>query len=766
MLNINWKFLRSEFGWILLWSYIILVAGSTTGLINFRLQVFSSMLLGVIIGGWIIKVVISKKQIQASGLDTAILLFLLAIILSTILSDDIRRSLVILFLFVTYIFIFYRVLEWLRGGGELDLILRTFSIVGGLVVGFALFDLLKGYLSWKKISSDLEFSPGFQYRLFSVFGDANLLAAFMNLFLMVLVGYLLFAKKGSQKIILAVLISGSLVVQYFASSRGGLVAMGAGLVVIPILWIELVSKEAKDKLLGFWRYLLSNKFLLIVLIISITALFMLGAYFAFKFEGNATHGPIVSARTTFWSAAITAFRSSPLVGVGLGIYPSYFIDQVSIPPDRPYLHAHSVIFNFLAETGLIGIAAIGYLLFVVIKLTYKNVSELNPDHIRPFIIAISVLTTILVHSLVDHFLYFYAVGIPLVTFLGILLFIIPEKKSRRPLSPYIFTIPLLVLVAYSGYHLNGLLNYQRAVDSFIEGDTLQSAEYFDAAVKLDPKVSLYWAERGYIYSILSAGSDPDLIDQAIKSYSKAIDLEPSSALNYANLGMLYEFHGERSQAIGMLEAAAAKSPENPIYTKYLDFLKGEDLTSIYSRSYSLSETYLTKIRSAIDKNEYQQASDLLIDLWKTDDQNTNLYLGLAELSIAKGEIEKAKKYLDASIWVQSQSNSQKVEPILLMAEIELVYGDETIAYELFETVYLSITDTTSYGWGAKGWNPYAWFVFQKRGLPLDLIPKLLSFNFPPEFASRLLPLIDLYQNNGESQKASELSVLLGEILEN
>jgi len=72
---------------------------------------------------------------------------------------------------------------------------------------------------------------------------------------------------------------------------------------------------------------------------------------------TATQAPALLARQEFWPVAVAAFQASPLWGRGPGTFPSEFMRANSVPPQRPFLHAHSVPLNLAAENGLIGLAA-------------------------------------------------------------------------------------------------------------------------------------------------------------------------------------------------------------------------------------------------------------------------------------------------------------------------------------------------------------------------------------------------------------------------
>lgn len=101
-------------------------------------------------------------------------------------------------------------------------------------------------------------------------------------------------------------------------------------------------------------------------------------------------------RLQFWSDAWRLFASSPLVGVGPGNYHS-----------RLWFHAHNVLFSAAAETGLIGLAALGFLIWSI----WRNWPML-PTWAAALVAAFGVW------SLVDEPLRFWGVGMMAMLALG------------------------------------------------------------------------------------------------------------------------------------------------------------------------------------------------------------------------------------------------------------------------------------------------------------------------------------------------------------
>ena len=114
--------------------------------------------------------------------------------------------------------------------------------------------------------------------------------------------------------------------------------------------------------------------------------------------------------------------------------------------------------------------------------------------------------------------------------------------------------------------LHGFIRYQNVHQSasaeFYAGFTyqneqnyLKAIEHYSKAIKLNPRLSGVYNNRGNIYS--SNGE----FDRAIKDYNKAIELNPEFAEIYNNRGAAYDSNGELDHAIADYDKAIKLNPE-------------------------------------------------------------------------------------------------------------------------------------------------------------------------------------------------------------
>ncbi|MBL6982423.1 MAG: O-antigen ligase family protein [Anaerolineales bacterium] len=799
----NWQYLFREMGLILLWAYVILVAGTVTGLINFRIHVASTFLGATVLGTWLIRLIIKRRKIALTGIEWGIVAFMAAQIATVIFSQDVRRSIPSLMMYGVFILVFYYVSDLVRQGWPIELIEKTLLIVGAIVVGLAIFQLVGVYTAWKDMTASLPYAPSFEFRLYAIFGDANLLAAFVNILIPIAIGRIVSSRKLLTSIFLGGLLLGIMVVVTFTSSRGGILGDLAAIFILVVGWIGLLSERAQEWCRKIWDYLRAHPALLGAIALVVAAPMVLVFWRVLQFQGDATHGPILSSRSAFWGAALDALRASPWAGIGPGTFPSAYIQYNAVPPDRPYLHAHSIPFTIAAESGFVGLAGLVIFAIVSVRKIWISRLRLSSEGRVRWVALVAVLVGFSIHSLVDNFLPYASVGIVMTVLFALLISQNDNQLNRqggiprRSFSALWLFFPALIILCFSSFSLRAYWHNDLAVDAASDGDWERASAAFVQAAELDPWLAHYWLQAGYAAGVLAdtaADGDEAVLQKAIDHTEKGIALEPGYALHYANLSSLYWQAGHFDLAILNMSRAIELEPQVPIlwlnlglYAESLSFQ--EDARHAYGKLLQLdpklgktdfwdettlradvlnswnptaqevlpSQTGISRGRIALANGNYSEAEELLFQEWLQNDQNVSLYLAFSELALAQGDLDLAEKYLHAALWIQGiWSNEEKVIPLLALAEINQMRGETELALIRYRQVYEALTEYTIFGWGTKGWNPYAWFVFQRRSLPEDILPQLYRPPLPPDLVERLMPLVELYQTQGDTDAANEV----------
>lgn len=101
------------------------------------------------------------------------------------------------------------------------------------------------------------------------------------------------------------------------------------------------------------------------------------------------------ARRNIWHETITMLRDHPIFGAGLSGFPTIIADYHDATFYEIFQYPHNIILNIWVELGLLGLVAVGWLAFAVLK-TIRSQSN---DSIKLAVFA--ALATMVVHGLVD-----------------------------------------------------------------------------------------------------------------------------------------------------------------------------------------------------------------------------------------------------------------------------------------------------------------------------------------------------------------------------
>lgn len=796
----NWSYLGREVVLILLLAYLYLIGGTFSGLVAHPVRLASAVLAAVLFGGWLLWRLLRGKRIPRTGLERAWLLLLASMAIAAMFSDDPRRSQSAGLIWLSYALVFYLAVDLLRRGWPAELFEKCLLVGGTIVIGFGLLQFVQLYQSWRAATAGLEFPPSFQQRIGGLVGDPNLMAATLNLLLPLALMRAWSGKSRGNQVLLGIYAAASLVLIYLADSRGGLLALATALGILCLGWVFVLSEQARQLVGRLWKALLAKRVLLYGAAVVIFLAAAVVGWRLLSFEGDTTHAPALTSRQIYWQAAAAAFRVDPLTGVGPGIYPVYLMQLWSTPPARPYLHAHSTPFNFAAESGVLGLGALLFFLWAVWRGARRGWEGLDPAGKARWVGIAAALGGFSVHSLVDDFLPFTITGTTLMLLLAMWLETPSDEGEPRGFSPLWLLLPALLGTVLSISPLRASGHAEAAAQLGNAGDWAAAAKELDTATALDPSFAFYWMQSGYAYGRL-AENGAVYVDAAAAAYERAIALEPVYSLNYANLAALQEEVGLQSEALNSIESAVEQAPRawqfwlsqglmlenqnkfneagqayqealslrpdiaqaafwevNTFRREVADSFRAASLEADTSRDEE--RQLVDAARADIQAGNLEEAAKKLETAWRLYDQDLGAYLGFAELAFARGDLDQAEQYLQAGLQVQSTSNQDKVEMVLLLAEISDRRGDAEAALSRYETAYSAILNLSSYGWGGAGWTPYSYFVFQRQGFAEDTLPQLPRADIPADVAQRLLRLADLYAAQGENAKAQAVRTAL------
>ncbi len=239
-----------------------------------------------------------------------------------------------------------------------------------------------------------------------------------------------------------------------------------------------------------------------------------------------------SGRYQFWETAVDAFGSSPAVGVGASGYAPYWFEhrEIAIPATR----AHSLLFETLAELGIIGFAMVATFFGAALVAGVKRVRD--PAVVAEAAPVLAVLVVGLAASAVD-----WTWDLPAVFGIAVVAAALltgpatlpgpdppsrprpGEVRSRRRFGAGV----ALLLVAWLSICGSGLL--------LLSAHSLDSSR--DAAARGD-------------------------IGAAVEAANDAIDLQPWAAEPRTQLALVYEQAGEYETAHTEIAEAIDRSPDD------------------------------------------------------------------------------------------------------------------------------------------------------------------------------------------------------------
>jgi O-antigen ligase len=796
--SVSLRYLLFEAGLILLFSYLI-VAGTDDGLIRFRLQATSFVGLTLLLGGWLALRTWQRARLPRTSLDWPILAWFLACAIAAALSTDPRRSLARTAITLLYILIFFLLVDFLRSldsrrledAGSLrrnenaDLLVKSMLIAASVVLILALGDIISWYVQWGE--KDFPFSP----RINGLLGHANTTAAFLSLLVPLALASLLGARRLLPRVALAIWLLLALVTIFFTSSRGGWLGLLAGLGIFSVL---LLLRDSPDPRPLIRRFLRRSSLPIIVLGLPI----LLGIGWLFlNMAQHPSHDSLFSSRSLYWPLAWQTFLASPFWGVGPYTFSSQYLRHYSIPPSILYVHAHNFYLTIAAEMGLVGLAALAWLLGSLGYALLKAWQRANRQSRLLIAGCIGGLSALAVHQLFDNELGAPAIVITAMALALLALESAQARQVRRTLALGWLAVPALALASFCSWSLAGYWYFMQGVQLAAEERWQESIPWLDRAAQIDPALAFYHLQSGYAHGLLAHEGDKAELEQAIARYETGIRLEPFYSLNHANLAGLYWQAHAPERAIDEMEQAATLAPDEALYPLNLGYyhesLGQEKLAITYYEKFLDSqprlkdapfwqETHLRRqaleawqqAHPALDPDslqpktygEYLQRGWLEMEAGKPQEARQDFgkardlapgefggYHGLGAAYMALGDYAEADRFLSIAISFPLLLPADKLYPLLDWAELADRQGQADKAAERYDPAFSMVNRYSAFGPGTWGWSPYGWQVFYRESITPDVLPQVIRLDITTDMAERFLRLGELLEERGDKGKA-------------
>ncbi|MFC1576301.1 O-antigen ligase family protein [Candidatus Omnitrophota bacterium] len=227
-------------------------------------------------------------------------------------------------------------------------------------------------------------------RSVGVFHTPNLLASYLIMVNMAVLGLIFAAKKRIEIILLLGLLIVNLTALWLTRSFAGFAAFAFGIFVFTVLM--LIKGKGSFK---------RAKFLLIALIACICILFTALFISRFFYADDAHKLSIaLEGRLAFWKASLFAIADKPFAFAGLGNFE--FIYRAYAPPiSAETTMAHNLLLQLWIETGAYGLLAFAFFASMLILRTLKNIlnSQTPPMLLAIRIGILSGVIAFLIHNM-------------------------------------------------------------------------------------------------------------------------------------------------------------------------------------------------------------------------------------------------------------------------------------------------------------------------------------------------------------------------------
>ncbi|MBI2775664.1 MAG: O-antigen ligase family protein [Chloroflexi bacterium] len=276
-------------------------------------------------------------------------------------------------------------------------------------------------------------------------------------------------------------------------------------------------------------------------------------------------------RSWFWRSAFELFQGSPLVGTGPGTWAQLKLATV-LPTEINAVvpHAHSLVFQTLAEVGLLGAAGL-VVLAAAVALRARAVHRAGDQWVRLEVVAASSgLVGLLVQQGTD-----YLMNLPAVTLSAALLIAWIDGSVARPPRPegriarrsaWLAVPATLVLGAVMAAAAptmlrigDAMLQANGASEAAASGNWSAALDGYDRAVAGDPDFTLYQIQRGNALAHLGR------VEEARAAYASVIDTDllPGNVIALATLEMET---GNFSRSADLARLALRRGQRDPLIT--------------------------------------------------------------------------------------------------------------------------------------------------------------------------------------------------------
>ena len=321
-------------------------------------------------------------------LDKPIIALLILSFLSAVFSRHRHTSFWAMILLINYIILFYLVIYTVRNRAQFR---RILWLIVSIAAFLSIFGLLKKYVGnpfpWWRYDIVHEKAG----HLISTYGNRSHLAGYLEMTLPIVIGLMITGYRNLRLFVL-ILFSGLLSLTLLLTmSRGGWISACTGILLMAFLLLSSRQFNKKKLVLS----IITGAFVLMFIAMSSTTVIK-----RLNTLKQAQETVSLQGRQEVWNATLKLIVDYPFFGVGPGNYTNS-IPRYLPPSKSRFYYAHNDYFQFAAVVGLPVLAIIVWMMFCTYKTGFKKLKNESRLVRGSTLGALSGITAILIHSMID-----------------------------------------------------------------------------------------------------------------------------------------------------------------------------------------------------------------------------------------------------------------------------------------------------------------------------------------------------------------------------
>ncbi len=425
------------------------------------------------------------------------------------------------------------------------------------------------------------------------------------------------------------------------------------------------------------------------------ALALLFSFFRFQIPGTPDR-PIevfLTQRASF-NIARKALKDSPVIGSGPGTFIYNFSKYKDIVFNQSSLWnirfdwAGSKFLTLAVTIGILGVlsflALIGFFIFYGIKFLFKKKEKEKDEEIDEeffWLLGLGIFISFLTATVL-YFLYRSNLTLDFVWFLLMACFVSLLQPARKEvvLKPsslvtlgitfaftlvFIFGLGILIL---EGQRYVAAVNYLESMKDLQQGRGIDSLNHLETAIRISPKVDLYWREISQVYlqNINEVAGRTDLsqeeltqqvqiyINSAVNSAKAATDTNPENVANWSVRGFIYQnligiVGGTKDWAMDSYKEALKLEPNNPYFPTQTGIALLREVTFLSQEKVEEREKILGEAQE-----KFEKAIELKSDYASAHFQMAIVYQAQGKQTEMIEELEKTKAIAPSDVGLAFQ----------------------------------------------------------------------------------------------------------------